>query len=66
MVEENNFLFECSFTIVVFFPHLAHASHRDAAEGPEHVGFDSRRRFEHKDTAGPQQVHRDLGDTKMY
>lgn len=40
--------------------HLAHASHRDAAEGPEHVGLDTRRRLKHKDTTSTKQIHWDL------
>ena len=40
--------------------HLAHASHRDAAEGPEHVGLDTRRRLEHKDPTCTEQIHRHL------
>lgn len=39
---------------------LAHASHRDAAEGSEHVGLDTGRRLEHKDTTGTEQIHRNL------
>lgn len=37
--------------------HLAHASHRDAAEGSEHVGLDTRRRFKHKNATGTKQIH---------
>lgn len=40
--------------------HLAHASHRDAAEGSEHVGLDTRRRLKHKDTTGTKQIHWNL------
>lgn len=40
--------------------HLAHASHRDAAESSEHVGLDTRRRLEHKDTTGTKQIHWNL------
>ena len=39
---------------------LAHASHRDAAEGSEHVGLDTRRRLEHKDTTSTKQIHWNL------
>ena len=41
--------------------HLAHAGHRDAAEGAQHVGLHTGRRLEHEDAAGTQQVHRHLG-----
>lgn len=37
--------------------HLAHASHRNAAKGPEHVGLDTRRRLKHKDPTGTKQIH---------
>lgn len=37
--------------------YLAHTSHRDAAEGSEHVGLDTRRRLEHKDATSTEQIH---------
>lgn len=37
--------------------HLAHASHRNAAEGSEHVGLDTRRRLKHKDATGTKQIN---------
>lgn len=36
---------------------LAHASYRDAAEGSQHVGLDTRRRLEHKDATSTKQIH---------
>lgn len=47
----------CWCVVETSLSHLAHASHRDAAEGPEHVGLDTRRRLEHKDTTGTKQIH---------
>lgn len=40
--------------------YLAHASHRDAAEGSEHVGLDTRGGLKHKDTTGTKQIHWNL------
>ena len=37
--------------------HLAHASHRDAAECAQHVGLHTGGGLEHKDAAGTQKVH---------
>lgn len=55
--ERNQYSYSC-------VGHLAHASHRDAAEGPQHVGLDTRRRFKHKDTSSTQQVHWHLRGTE--
>lgn len=40
--------------------HLAHASNRNAAEGSEHVCFDTGRRFKHENATGTKQIHRNL------
>lgn len=39
---------------------LAHAGHRNATEGPEHVGLDTRRRLKHEDATSAEQIHRNL------
>lgn len=44
--------------------HLTHARHRNTAERAQHISLHPRRRLEHKDASGTQQVHRDLREIR--
>lgn len=39
---------------------LVHPLHRNCAERAKQTGLDTRRRLEHENAAGTQQVHRNL------